>query len=139
MVSTMTTSSSYLSSSSSRTSLHHANTEPTSPGGVFITAAPSTLTTVVKPTSTKKKIEAVAKPTSPAATPAGAIAPQTPCTDEGMWNCIGGTQFQRCASGLWSPVQNMASGTACKPGLSTTLWAKRSRDIAIRGGARIAV
>jgi hypothetical protein len=47
------------------------------------------------------------------------------CATEGQWNCIGGTAFQRCASGKWSPVQSMAAGTACSPGLSAKLWAKR--------------
>jgi hypothetical protein len=35
------------------------------------------------------------------------------CTDEGQWNCIGGSKYQRCASGRWSVVQSMASGTTC--------------------------
>ncbi|MCJ1447746.1 MAG: hypothetical protein MMC23_008257 [Stictis urceolatum] len=43
------------------------------------------------------------------------------CTSEGMWNCLGGTSFQRCASGSWSPVTPMAGGTHCTPGQSQNL------------------
>ncbi|KAN0072200.1 hypothetical protein V8E54_009929 [Elaphomyces granulatus] len=35
------------------------------------------------------------------------------CSPEGQWNCIGGTSFQRCASGTWSAAQPMAAGTTC--------------------------
>ncbi|MCJ1333204.1 hypothetical protein MMC10_009898 [Thelotrema lepadinum] len=45
------------------------------------------------------------------------------CTSEGMFNCMGGTSYQQCASGMWSPVQPMAAGTSCKVGQSTGLWA----------------
>jgi hypothetical protein len=47
------------------------------------------------------------------------IAAGTACSTEGMWNCIGGTSFQQCASGVWSSVQQMASGTTCTAGQST--------------------
>lgn len=43
------------------------------------------------------------------------------CSPEGMWNCIGGTSFQRCASGVWSEVMQMAAGTACTAGQSENL------------------
>jgi hypothetical protein len=48
----------------------------------------------------------------------GSIAAGTACSSEGMWNCIGGTAFQQCASGIWQPVQQMAAGTTCTPGES---------------------
>lgn len=51
----------------------------------------------------------------------------TPCQKEGEWNCIGGTQFQRCASGNWSVVMNMAAGTNCNSGFASRVK---------RGGAR---
>lgn len=38
------------------------------------------------------------------------------CSDEGAWNCIGGNQFQRCASGQWTDAMAMADGTSCEPG-----------------------
>ena len=51
-----------------------------------------------------------------------AIAPGTPCpADEGQWNCIDGTSFQRCASGQWSIVQGIAAGTTCASGISSSI------------------
>jgi hypothetical protein len=40
------------------------------------------------------------------------------CSTEGEWNCIGGTSFQRCANGVWSVTQQMATGTQCGAGQS---------------------
>ncbi|KHO00295.1 Chitin-binding, domain 3 [Metarhizium album ARSEF 1941] len=51
---------------------------------------------------------------------AGAPAAGASCTT-GMWNCIGGTSFQRCAGGKWSAVQAMAAGTKCSPGQAPDL------------------
>jgi hypothetical protein len=101
------------------------------PGGVFMTvggdssssaaAAPTTLVA-----STKTAVADVPKPTADAPKPvptggagsgsesAGAHAHGSACADEGAWNCIGGTSFQRCASGSWSAVQPVAAGTICK-------------------------
>lgn len=47
-----------------------------------------------------------------------AFPPGTECVPEGLWNCISGTAFQRCASGTWSVVMSMAAGTRCDPGVS---------------------
>ncbi|KAJ5512236.1 hypothetical protein N7463_001788 [Penicillium fimorum] len=43
------------------------------------------------------------------------------CSTEGQWNCIAGTSFQRCASGTWSDVLPMATGTQCNAGKSEEL------------------
>lgn len=43
------------------------------------------------------------------------------CDTEGTWNCIGGTSFQRCANGQWTPAQQMAAGTECKAGQTQEL------------------
>ncbi|KAJ5451533.1 hypothetical protein N7491_000715 [Penicillium cf. griseofulvum] len=43
------------------------------------------------------------------------------CSTEGRWNCIGGTSFQRCASGTWSVAQQMSTGTQCNAGQSEEL------------------
>lgn len=43
------------------------------------------------------------------------------CNQEGAWNCLGGTSFQRCASGVWSEVIQMAAGTTCTAGQSDSL------------------
>jgi hypothetical protein len=46
----------------------------------------------------------------------------TPCPgQEGSWNCISGTSFQRCASGQWSVVQSVAAGTTCEAGISQNM------------------
>ncbi|KAI0484232.1 hypothetical protein GGR56DRAFT_15100 [Xylariaceae sp. FL0804] len=50
------------------------------------------------------------------------------CTQTGDWNCIDSTSFQRCASGQWSAVEQMAAGTKCKPGVSSNLEMLRRRD-----------
>ncbi|KAI1803112.1 hypothetical protein F4811DRAFT_526605 [Daldinia bambusicola] len=47
-----------------------------------------------------------------------------PCTSEGMFNCIGGTAFQQCASGSWSVVMQMAAGVKCAEGQTMTLWGR---------------
>ncbi len=50
------------------------------------------------------------------------ITPGSPCPgDEGQWNCIGGSSFQRCASGMWSVIQSVAAGTECEPGVSAVM------------------
>ncbi|KAH6966343.1 hypothetical protein EDB82DRAFT_328160 [Fusarium venenatum] len=46
----------------------------------------------------------------------GGFAAGTACTTEGEWNCIGGSSFQRCASGTWTPSQGLSSGVNCTPG-----------------------
>ncbi|KAL6691541.1 hypothetical protein J3F84DRAFT_386756 [Trichoderma pleuroticola] len=53
--------------------------------------------------------------------PSGGFAAGTACSSEGQWNCIGGSQFQRCASGAWSPAQALADGTQCQAGQSDNL------------------
>lgn len=45
-----------------------------------------------------------------------AISAGTPCTTEGMWNCIGADSFQQCSSGTWSVVGQLAAGTSCTSG-----------------------
>ncbi|KAI0506140.1 hypothetical protein F5B22DRAFT_480183 [Xylaria bambusicola] len=47
-----------------------------------------------------------------------------PCKTEGMFNCIGGTSYQQCASGSWSVVMKMPPTTKCKEGQTMTLWGR---------------
>jgi len=51
----------------------------------------------------------------------GAQTAGSACSPEGLWNCVGGTSFQQCGSGLWSPVMALAAGMKCTPGQSTVL------------------
>ncbi|KAI1106080.1 lytic polysaccharide monooxygenase [Jackrogersella minutella] len=100
-------------------------------GGVFITQSPSsaaaapTSTAAADPTSA-----AAADPTSAAAAPTATSSAGTgsssgssltgACSPEGTFNCLGST-YQQCASGQWSVVMQMAAGTTCSAGQSTTL------------------
>jgi len=49
----------------------------------------------------------------------------TACSQEGYWNCIGGSSFQRCASGAWSATMALAAGTSCSGGLSENIALQR--------------
>lgn len=51
--------------------------------------------------------------------PAQAVG--TKCAKEGIWNCIAGTSFQRCASGQWSPVMQLSAGMECAAGEGETI------------------
>lgn len=61
------------------------------------------------------------KPAPPPSTGNGGSALSGPCSEAGMFNCIGGNSFQQCASGQWSVAQPLAQGTACKEGISADL------------------
>lgn len=96
--------------------------------GVFITVASSSAAKATPaPASAVPVASAKPTPIAPAAPAAGtgttgsgsAIAAGTACTTEGMWNCIGGTSFQQCASGTWSVIQQLAAGTKCSAGMTT--------------------
>ncbi|KAN0080802.1 hypothetical protein V8E54_004006, partial [Elaphomyces granulatus] len=81
---------------------------PSSPSGapgVFASGASSPSPVVSSP---------AIKPSSPSTS--GALSGS--CSPEGEWNCIGGTSFQRCASGAWSAAQPMAAGMTCTAGQS---------------------
>ncbi|KLU92328.1 endoglucanase [Magnaporthiopsis poae ATCC 64411] len=56
------------------------------------------------------------------------------CSDEGAYNCINGSSFQRCASGSWSVPIPMAPGTTCTVGQSNVLDVAKRRFR--RGGPR---
>lgn len=68
------------------------------------------------PSSTFESVAAPTGTTAPSTGSSAVGAMSGPCMDEGAWNCISGTSFQRCASGAWSDVQPLASGTECTPG-----------------------
>lgn len=96
--------------------------------GVFITAsaapsaAPTTLQTSKAPSATPSPAPAPAPVPAPApGTGSGAGRQSGACTNEGAWNCIDGTSFQRCASGRWSAPIPVAPGTKCTPGTGSSL------------------
>ncbi|KAH8662500.1 hypothetical protein BX600DRAFT_437892 [Xylariales sp. PMI_506] len=55
------------------------------------------------------------------------------CTEEGTFYCVGGSEYQQCASGAWTELRAMPAGTVCSEGESTSLWGrgsqKRSRKV----------
>jgi hypothetical protein len=57
----------------------------------------------------------------------GGFAAGTACTSEGEWNCIGGSSFQRCASGAWTAAQQVSSGVTCTPGQSADIGMNAKR------------
>ncbi|KAI2623917.1 hypothetical protein GGS26DRAFT_600288 [Hypomontagnella submonticulosa] len=62
---------------------------------------------------------------SPSTGSSGTVGGLTgPCTAEGMFNCIGGTSYQQCASGSWSVVMQMPPTVKCAEGQTMTLWAR---------------
>lgn len=120
------------SSELSSTSISYANTSSNSGGGIFATVSASvevpaatqastTLATVTSatPTPTPEATEPAAA--APATGDSGSTAAGSACTTEGEWNCVGGSSFQRCASGVWSAVQSLAAGTSCEAGVAANL------------------
>ncbi|KAL6849412.1 hypothetical protein ACO1O0_008952 [Amphichorda felina] len=105
---------------------------PTLPGGVFVTiptAAPTAAPEPEEPKPEEPEPEEPKpeepKPEEPAPGDGGdggsGFAAGTACSSEGAWNCIGGSSFQRCASGTWSEVIAMAAGVGCESGQSSDL------------------
>ncbi|KAK0615855.1 hypothetical protein B0T17DRAFT_470722, partial [Bombardia bombarda] len=65
----------------------------------------------------------------------GAQAAGSACSTEGQWNCIGGTSYQQCGAGTWTPVMPLAAGTKCSPGISAAISiqsAGKKRRAAVR-------
>jgi hypothetical protein len=105
---------------------------PTLPGGVFITvptSAPTAPTPTPEPEQPTQPEEPAKpeqpqpeKPTTPDPEPevpspgSGSQAAGSPCTSEGAWNCVGGSSFQRCASGAWTQIMDLAQGVSCDEG-----------------------
>ncbi|KAI1658273.1 hypothetical protein F4813DRAFT_395964 [Daldinia decipiens] len=92
----------------------------------------SAATSVATPIVSSAVSSATPAPVS-TASPAGSASPSSgsssggltgPCTTEGMFNCIGGTAYQQCASGSWSTVMQMAPTVKCAEGQTMTLWAR---------------
>lgn len=123
------------------------NNKPTStatlPGGVFITVSPTVEPEVPATTSVPANIpsETAApepEPTVPVTTVgpskpvptggAGTVYPAgTACAQNGFWNCVDGKQFQRCGSGFWTPLQPVAPGTKCVPGVMQDIVISKRR------------
>ncbi|GAM86979.1 hypothetical protein ANO11243_050000 [Dothideomycetidae sp. 11243] len=88
------------------------------PGGPRATSViPATSPTTVATTLVTTTSAAAPQPTD-----TGAVSEQTgACTSEGAWNCVGGANWQRCASGQWSVLMPVPAGTSCSAGMSANL------------------
>lgn len=84
-------------------------------GGVFATTSPTPEPSATFGSPAAGTVAATPLSTGTSSYP---ITPGTYCTVEGMWNCIDGISFQRCASGTWSVVEQLAAGTNCTLGRS---------------------
>ncbi|KAI0114790.1 hypothetical protein F4814DRAFT_459675 [Daldinia grandis] len=100
-----------------------------SPVSSAVSSATSSVATSVVSSAVSS---AIPTPVS-SASPVGSAPPSSgtssggltgPCTSEGMFNCIGGTAYQQCASGSWSTVMQMAPTVKCAEGQTMTLWAR---------------
>lgn len=120
------------SSELSSSSISYAYTSSNSGGGIFATVSASvevpaatqastTLATVTSATPTATPEAAEPTPAAPATGASGETTAGSACTTEGEWNCISGSSFQRCASGVWSAVQSLAAGTSCEAGVAANL------------------
>ncbi|KAH8778401.1 hypothetical protein F5883DRAFT_541775 [Diaporthe sp. PMI_573] len=111
-----------------------AEATPSAPaaGGIFATVSASvevpaatqastTLATVTSATPTTTPEASAPAPAAPATGGSGATAAGSACSNEGEWNCVGGSSFQRCASGTWSAVLSLAAGTSCEAGVAANL------------------
>ncbi|KAI1817647.1 hypothetical protein GGS20DRAFT_508534 [Poronia punctata] len=101
-------------------------------GGADVSTTLSTVTTSAPVSSSSVPVTTTSGPsvtstsTSQPTPTGGASGVKTgACTPEGAWNCIDGTNFQRCGSGQWSVVMQVAAGTSCTIGVSDIL--KQSR------------
>jgi hypothetical protein len=105
----------------------------TTPGGIFVPVPTSSAPTEPAPTS-------LPTPPDNEDPVVGGMPPGTACFEEGTWNCVGGSSFQRCASGTWSAVQNLAAGVTCEDGQGTELRVNaRSGERSMRRSLRVRV
>ncbi|CAK7562566.1 MAG: hypothetical protein SEPTF4163_000414 [Sporothrix epigloea] len=96
-----------------------------SPATKATNSAIVTLTTPLSHTSSSSATPHTAASTGSTASTGSDSGLTGVCTSEGSFNCVGGTKFQQCASGVWTVLQAMPAGTTCQKGQSTTLWNRR--------------
>jgi hypothetical protein len=88
--------------------------------GIFVTIPAVATTSPVPSKPAPQPASTISTGSGSVPTGSGSV-PTGACTPEGHWNCIAGTSYQRCASGTWSAVQNLAAGTQCTPGQSSAI------------------
>ncbi|KAF7865845.1 hypothetical protein EAF04_006010 [Stromatinia cepivora] len=92
---------------------------PSSTSIASIIPTPSLPTTVT--TATASPTTSITYPSASSSSSNTTYTPGTECTTPGQWNCIDGTSFQQCSSGIWSRVGGLAAGTACTVGEGKTI------------------
>ncbi|CAJ2501912.1 Uu.00g047650.m01.CDS01 [Anthostomella pinea] len=120
------------SSTSSATQAASSTTTATQAATGFVTSTTSAATTSVADATSATSATEV--PSQTASTPASgsSSAPASgltggmsgACTSEGMFNCVGGSTYQQCASGSWTALQAMPATTKCQEGQTMTLWGR---------------
>ncbi|KAH9883850.1 hypothetical protein F4778DRAFT_615499 [Xylariomycetidae sp. FL2044] len=86
-------------------------------------STPSSAVSIVPFLPSASSSAAAAAPSStPGTGSSGALSGA--CTDEGMFNCVGGSSYQQCASGTWSVMMEMPATTTCAVGQTMTLWGR---------------
>ncbi|KAI0023122.1 hypothetical protein F4780DRAFT_731447 [Xylariomycetidae sp. FL0641] len=100
---------------------------PTSMASTLVTSTLAATTTAAIIASSSSSAAA-----SPSAAPASGGGMSGACSTEGVFNCIGGSSYQQCASGKWTAAQAMPASTKCKDGQSTTLWGRDGRSMRLR-------
>ncbi|KAI1487753.1 hypothetical protein F5X96DRAFT_648465 [Biscogniauxia mediterranea] len=108
------------SPSSSSTSAPAAS--PTTLVTSTTTSAPAASTTSAAPATSASSAPASGSSGSPSSGSGGGLTGA--CTEEGTFNCVGGTSYQQCASGSWTAMMQMPATTKCQEGKSTTLWGR---------------
>ncbi|KAF7539777.1 hypothetical protein G7054_g1865 [Neopestalotiopsis clavispora] len=116
-----------------------ATSAATSSAGGFITStvkastASSAAATTAKTTAKTSSAAAAASSSASTGGSTSSGGESGACTSEGTFNCVGGSQYQQCASGAWTTLQAMPEGTTCQEGESTSLWArKEARSLKLR-------
>lgn len=112
-----------------------ATSSSSSAGGIFASSAAAPTSSAAATSSSAAPSSASTTLTSSTLTSSSAAATATgsssgsasqksgTCTDEGTFNCVG-DEYQQCASGAWTDMRALPSGTTCQQGESTTLWAR---------------
>ncbi|KAL1900993.1 hypothetical protein Sste5346_002057 [Sporothrix stenoceras] len=107
----------------------------TGTGGIFVTvsgassAAAATTAAATTPAAASSATSAAPAASASSGSTSSSGGLSGACTTEGMFNCVGGSEYQQCASGTWTALQAMPAGTKCQDGQSTTLWARSFRRV----------
>ncbi|KAL5352977.1 hypothetical protein ACLOAV_002926 [Pseudogymnoascus australis] len=111
------------STSGSGLSEAHSSTQGSSSASSACTVLPSATAAPVETAApVVTDVDVPANNSSNTIASSSKTAASSPCLNqEGIWNCISGTTFQRCASGEWSVVQSVAEGTTCEAGISQNI------------------